>query len=95
MVVHLRRQLATTALLRAGAGCDLGPRAAQIVPHPDRVLDVGCGTGTLLRKAAERFDGAEMVGVDPESGMVEAAGEAWLGDRPVRFVLASAERPPF
>ena len=67
---------------------------ARVQPG-EQVLDVGCGTGTLLRKAAERFDGAEMVGVDPESGMVEAAGEAWLGDRPVRFVLASAERPPF
>lgn len=69
--------------------------ASRVAPHPGRVLDVGCGTGTLLRKAAERFDGAELVGVDPAPGMVEAAGETWPGDRPARFLLAPAERLPF
>src|SRR5215216_2103855 len=60
-------------------------RAALLAPNPRRVLDVGCGTGALLRKAAERFPGAELVGVDPAAGMVEAAKKAWRGDRPARF----------
>ncbi|USQ79823.1 class I SAM-dependent methyltransferase [Ornithinimicrobium faecis] len=37
----------------------------------DRVLDVGCGTGTLLELGVR--DGVEMVGVDVSAAMVEAA----------------------
>jgi SAM-dependent methyltransferase len=50
----------TEALL---AAADVGPG--------DRLLDVGCGSGTLLAAAAER--GAQVVGVDISPGMVEAA----------------------
>ncbi|MDN7122314.1 methyltransferase domain-containing protein [Nocardioides sp. ChNu-153] len=50
----------TAALLAAGA------------PAPgERVLDVGCGSGTLLAAVADR--GAEPVGVDISPGMVAAA----------------------
>jgi SAM-dependent methyltransferase len=70
-------------------------RAALLAPDPRRVLDVGCGTGALLRKATERFPRADLSGVDPAPGMVEAAREAWRGDRPARFVRAAAERLPF
>jgi len=54
------------------------------------VLDVGCGTGQLLRRAAERFPGAELFGVDPASGMVGKAQGA-----PAEVVHARAERLPF
>jgi len=40
---------------------------------PARVLDVGCGTGRLLRRAALRWPHARMIGVDPASGMIEQA----------------------
>ena len=52
-------------------------RAALLAPDLRRVLDVGCATGALLRKAAERFPRADLSGVDPAPGMVEAAREAW------------------
>ena len=70
-------------------------RAALLASDPRRVLDVGCGTGTLLRKAAERFPRADLSGVDLAPGMVEAAREAWGGDRPARFVRAAADHLPF
>ena len=70
-------------------------RAALLAPNPRRVLDVGCGTGALLRKVAKRFPRADLSGVDPAPGMVEAAGKAWRGDRPARFVQAAAEHLPF
>lgn len=70
-------------------------RAALLAPKSRRVLDVGCGTGALLRKVAERLPGAELVGVDPALGMVEAARKAWWGDRTARFLRAAAERLPF
>jgi ubiquinone/menaquinone biosynthesis C-methylase UbiE len=40
---------------------------------PTRVLDVGCGTGRLLRYAAVRWPSAELIGVDPAEGMLEKA----------------------
>jgi ubiquinone/menaquinone biosynthesis C-methylase UbiE len=40
---------------------------------PKRILDVGCGTGRLLRKAALQWPSAELVGVDPAEGMIENA----------------------
>jgi len=41
--------------------------------HPENILDVGCGTGRLLRKARERWPDARLIGVDPAEGMVEKA----------------------
>ena len=40
---------------------------------PKSVVDVGCGTGRLLRKARERWPAAQLIGVDPAEGMVEKA----------------------
>jgi len=41
--------------------------------QPSVVLDVGCGTGRLLRNAAVRWPAARLIGVDPAQGMVEVA----------------------
>jgi SAM-dependent methyltransferase len=38
-----------------------------------QVLDIGCGTGRLLRRAASRWPSARLVGVDPAEGMIENA----------------------
>lgn len=70
-------------------------RAALLAPDPRRVLDVGCGTGALLRKVAERFPRADLTGVDPAPCMVETARKSWHGDRPACFVRAAAEYLPF
>lgn len=48
-----------------------------------------------MRKVAKRFPRADLSGVDPAPGMVEAARKAWRGDRPARFVQAAAEHLPF
>jgi len=45
-------------------------------PTPDeRVLDLGCGTGHLTARIAER--GAEIVGIDADPAMVERARESY------------------
>ena len=41
--------------------------------NPASILDIGCGTGRLLRKAALRWPQAQLTGVDPAEGMVAAA----------------------
>lgn len=69
--------------------------ATSLAPDPARVLDVGCGTGALLRVVAQRFPGAELVGVDASAEMVRMADAASpLPDR-LRFVRAPAEELPF
>jgi SAM-dependent methyltransferase len=40
---------------------------------PQVVLDVGCGTGRLLRKVRERWPRAQLIGVDAAAGMVNKA----------------------
>lgn len=48
--------------------------AARVVPLPASVLDVGCGTGRLLRQArAYYWPDAQLIGVDPAPGMIETA----------------------
>jgi ubiquinone/menaquinone biosynthesis C-methylase UbiE len=47
--------------------------AAGIVHQPVSVLDVGCGTGKLLRRATTYWPEAQLIGVDPANGMIEMA----------------------
>src|SRR5438309_10530624 len=46
-------------------------------PPPDgaRVLDVGCGTGEIVARLAQRFPRASLVGVDLEQSHLERARE--------------------
>jgi len=69
--------------------------ALQVAPAPGRVLDVGCGTGYLLRELAGRCPQAvELVGVDPAPGMIAAARGAG-GDERLRWAEGTAESLPF
>jgi ubiquinone/menaquinone biosynthesis C-methylase UbiE len=50
--------------------------AAGLGLVPQRVLDVGCGSGALLRSASAQWPGAALAGVDPATGMIRAARQA-------------------
>ena len=51
--------------------------ALTLTPAPRRILDVGCGTGYLLRQLAARCPQAtELAGTDPAPAMIEAARAA-------------------
>jgi ubiquinone/menaquinone biosynthesis C-methylase UbiE len=60
----------------------------------EAVLDVGCGTGQLLRRMGRRFPDAELLGVDPAPGMVKQARAA-QAEGCIDFVNGSVERLPF
>jgi len=48
----------------------------QIDPRPgERILDVGCGTGTLAVLLKQRTPGCEVVGIDPDSQILDLARE--------------------
>jgi len=64
-------------------------------PSPGRVLDVGSGTGLLLRDLAHRLPGAAwLAGVDAAAGMIDQA-RAKASDPRLRFEQGTAERLPF
>jgi SAM-dependent methyltransferase len=75
--------------------CALGPRDdfgfyLPLVLAAGSVLDVGCGTGTLLRLAREGGHGGRLVGVDPAAAMLDVARS-----RPdIEWVLGSAADVP-
>jgi ubiquinone/menaquinone biosynthesis C-methylase UbiE len=66
-------------------------RLGAVTVRPTRILDVGCGTGQLLRAAADRFPQTALVGADPSAAMLAVAATV----APARFVLAEAEHLPF
>ena len=69
--------------------------AASEVPNPGAILDVGCGTGRLLRAAEERFPDARLEGVDAAIEMVKHAQAVLPAGSRITFQQAAAEKLPF
>jgi ubiquinone/menaquinone biosynthesis C-methylase UbiE len=69
--------------------------ASRAAPDARRVLDVGCGTGALLRALADRLPAAiELVGVDPAAGMIAAGRAQPALDPRIQLSEAAAEQLP-
>jgi ubiquinone/menaquinone biosynthesis C-methylase UbiE len=69
--------------------------ALTCVPAPERILDIGCGTGYLLGRLAARAPQAQVVaGIDAAPAMIEVARAGATDDR-LRFVAGTAERLPW
>jgi len=69
--------------------------AAREVPAPSAVLDIGCGTGLLLARAAERFPQARLAGIDAAEEMVAMARSTAPAGSSTTFEQATAEHLPF
>ena len=69
--------------------------AAATVAAPQRVLDVGCGTGYLIRVLAGHYPRAqELAGIDAASNMIQAA-KSLTDDERLTFVTGVAEQLPY
>src|SRR2546430_11393062 len=67
----------------------------RLAPNPRCVLDVGCGTGYLLRELAEKFPAAQVLrGIDAAPRMVEVA-RAMASDMRLSFNVGFAEHLPY
>jgi ubiquinone/menaquinone biosynthesis C-methylase UbiE len=64
----------------------------ELQDPPRCIIDVGCGTGRLLRAASVRWPEAQLFGVDPAEQMVS---EAIRLNPNATFKLAPAESLPF
>jgi ubiquinone/menaquinone biosynthesis C-methylase UbiE len=61
---------------------------------PQTVLDLGTGSGSVARHAAERWPDAEITGADVSAGMVEEARRRATSARQ-RYDVADASRLPY
>jgi ubiquinone/menaquinone biosynthesis C-methylase UbiE len=69
--------------------------ARQLLPQARRVLDVGCGTGQLLRHARPYYQTAELVGVDLAGQMVATATTVTPTKLAICYAQGRAECLPF
>jgi ubiquinone/menaquinone biosynthesis C-methylase UbiE len=58
---------------------------------PTAILDIGCGTGRLLRKAQTRWPNTQLTGIDPAQAMIDQAKPLFPEGR---FYVAMAESIP-
>jgi SAM-dependent methyltransferase len=65
--------------------------AALVAATPGPVLELGCGTGTLLRALATRFPDRRFLGVEPLPNYVEYATARAAGLPNVRFAVGTGE----
>ncbi|MGQ9475369.1 MAG: class I SAM-dependent methyltransferase [Actinomycetota bacterium] len=59
-----------------------------------RVLDLGCGAGTLLSRLAEAFPAAELIGVDPAEKMVRRCEQRFREEGRVLILQGTAVHIP-
>lgn len=68
--------------------------AANAGARPRDVLDLGCGTGRLLERAAEKWSDAHFVGIDTSAQMVAEARRKLGGNPSFRFEVGDAASLP-
>jgi SAM-dependent methyltransferase len=70
------------------------PLMRLLDPRPrSRLLDVGCGTGALLRQISSRWPAVQLCGIDPSDGMLRQAHQT-LRDR-ARLIQGEVTALPF
>jgi len=60
-----------------------------------RILEIGCGTGAVARTLARRFEGSEVVGIDPGALFIDRARSRAEGIDGLAFVIGDGRDLPF
>lgn len=87
------------ALLQQEIGRRLLERLELIKLQPQRIVDVGAGTGELSHNLSKRYKGCEVISLDLATNMLKQARQRqntldkWFGKQ--RFVCGDAEHLPF
>jgi arsenite methyltransferase len=72
------------------------PMLERMQLRPDEaVLDVGCGSGWLVRLIARLVPQGRVAGIDVSDEMIRQARELAAGDERVRFEVGTADHLPF
>jgi ubiquinone/menaquinone biosynthesis C-methylase UbiE len=69
--------------------------ALQLRPEARQILDVGCGSGQLLRRVRPCYPSANLIGIDPAGQMVAAGITVTPPELAVHYLRARAEQLPF
>jgi SAM-dependent methyltransferase len=96
------RQMADESMVRnlAAQALAIWPQEAPLfdrygLPAAARILDVGCGTGEISSRLAERFPSAEVLGMDILQPHIELARQRYASLAPrLRFEQGDAFRLP-
>jgi ubiquinone/menaquinone biosynthesis C-methylase UbiE len=68
--------------------------AAEAGMCPREVLDLGCGTGRLLERAAQRWANANLIGIDVSAKMIDEARRKHPGQGHFRFEIGDVAALP-
>lgn len=83
------------AALQQEVAARLLARLDLMTIKPQRILDLGCGTGQCIQGLMSHYKGAEVVGLDIALPMLKRARKRGRWLRRPRCVCADAERLPF
>jgi len=64
------------------------------IKRSDTVLDIGCGSGMVTRKIAEKV-GCRVIGVDRSEDCIQHANKRSKNKKNIKFVVGSMENLPF
>ncbi|HEY4127437.1 MAG TPA: malonyl-ACP O-methyltransferase BioC [Gammaproteobacteria bacterium] len=94
------RDYDAAAFLQKEVGERLLERLGLTTLKPERIVDIGCGTGRPTRLLVKQYPEAQVIGADLAPGMLKMAAKKqapfgnWFG-KAAKFVCAEASQLPF
>lgn len=60
-----------------------------------KILDVGCGTGTVLREIRDKYPDTDLTGIDPDHEVIEIARSKSPKENKIKFIQGYVQTLPF
>jgi len=68
---------------------------SELSGTPNRILDLGCGTGAIMGKLVKKYPNAQIVGLDPAIEMLNVIKGKFAGNEKIDYVSGSAHQLEF